>query len=123
MNFAMEKAAAGSGLPEFKSLLAGSDLKNSDYEKLVSRRIFLTKIFGLVFSVGSGLSCGTEGPLVHVSACVAHLLMKYVHEFELILDSPSVVKQIFAASVRISMDLHIMLIYIVYTITIERIDF
>lgn len=58
------KAAAGSGLPEFKYLLA-SELRRSDYEKLISLRIFIFKVFGLIFSVGGGLSVGSEGPLVH----------------------------------------------------------
>lgn len=91
-------AAAGSGLPEFKALLAKSDLKRSDYSRLVSVRILVTKIVGLIFSVGSCLSVGTEGPLVHVAACIAFFLISRIHEFEFILDSPNLAKQVFAAS-------------------------
>lgn len=91
------KQAAGSGLPEFKSILAG-EMKQSERVRLVSFRIFCAKVLGLVLATGSGLSIGTEGPLVHISACIAHLIMTHVTEFGDILDSPSLSKQIFAAS-------------------------
>jgi chloride channel 2 len=91
-------AASGSGLPEFKSLLVKAEVRASDYASLVSVNVLITKIIGLILCVGSCLSVGTEGPLVHVAACIAHLLMRHIHEFEIILDSPSIVKQIFAAS-------------------------
>ena len=57
------REAAGSGLPEFKYLLA-SEMKRGEYDRLVSRRIFLFKVIGLTLSVGGGLSVGSEGPLV-----------------------------------------------------------
>lgn len=91
------RAAAGSGLPEFKSLL-GSEMRSSEYTKLVSFRILCSKIIGLILAIGSSLSIGSEGPLVHTAACMAYILMKYVPEFGGILDSPSLTKQIFAAS-------------------------
>ena len=91
------RAAAGSGLPEFKYLL-GSEMGVVGYEKLISFRILLFKIVGLVLSVGGGLSVGSEGPLVHTAACVAFVLMKNIPEFSEILDSQSITKQIFAAS-------------------------
>ena len=91
------RAAAGSGLPEFKYLL-GSEMGVAGYEKLISLRILVFKIIGLVFSVGGGLSVGSEGPLVHTAACVAYFLMKNIPEFSEILDSQSITKQIFAAS-------------------------
>lgn len=91
------RAAAGSGLPEFKYLL-GSEMAVAGYEKLISFRILVFKIVGLVLSVGGGLSVGSEGPLVHTAACVAFVLMKNIPEFSEILDSQSITKQIFAAS-------------------------
>lgn len=94
------KQAAGSGLPEFKSLLA-SEMKETEHEKLVSLRIFCVKVVGLVLSIGSSLSIGSEGPLVHTAACIAHIWMKYVSEFADILESPSLSKQIYAASAAI----------------------
>ena len=91
------RQAAGSGLPEFKSIMAG-EMKPSERAHLVSFRIFIAKIIGLSLSSGSGLSIGTEGPLVHISACIAHLLMSNISEFVDIVDSPSLSRQIFAAS-------------------------
>jgi H+/Cl- antiporter ClcA len=91
------RQAAGSGLPEFKAILAG-EMRPSERAHLVSFRIFAAKIIGLTLSSGSGLSIGTEGPLVHISACIAHLLMINISEFVDILDSPSLSRQIFAAS-------------------------
>ena len=91
------KHAAGSGLPEFKSLIAG-EMSNNEMDKLVSKRILGAKILGLVMGIGSSLSIGSEGPLVHTAACIAYLLMKFIPEFGEIFDSSSLTKQIFAAS-------------------------
>jgi H+/Cl- antiporter ClcA len=96
------EAAAGSGLPEFKSLLA-NEMKLSETGKLVSTRILLTKMSGLIFAVGSCLSVGSEGPLVHISACMAYILMKYIPEFGDIYDSPSASKQIFATAAAVGL--------------------
>ena len=89
--------AAGSGLPELKSLLA-SELNYEESEKLVSKRALLAKIFGLVFALGSCLSVGSEGPLVHTASCVAYFLVKHVYEFQHLLQSPSMLRQVYAAS-------------------------
>lgn len=73
-------------------------MKPSERARLVSFRILINKVIGLILATGSGLSIGTEGPLVHISACIAHLLMTHISEFSDILESPSLSKQIFAAS-------------------------
>ena len=67
--------AAGSGLPEFKSLLS-SELTNNESEKLVSGHILVPKILGLICTVGCGLNVGTEGPFVFIAACISYFLMK-----------------------------------------------
>lgn len=49
--------AAGSGVPELKSILSGFFNKDA-----VSTRVLLVKSLALVLSYGSGLSVGKEGP-------------------------------------------------------------
>jgi H+/Cl- antiporter ClcA len=63
--------AAGSGIPEMKCILAGTDL--SGY---LTSWTLVGKVVGLMLSRGSGLIIGEEGPLVHITACIGTLLMK-----------------------------------------------
>jgi H+/Cl- antiporter ClcA len=93
----LSPVATGTGFPEFKFLIS-SDVNDADLERLLNWRVLLAKGLGLVLSVGSSLSAGSEGPLVHITACLAYQIMKYVGEFGVILDSPSLIKQILAAS-------------------------
>ena len=53
-------------------------MSNNEMDKLVSKRILAAKILGLVMAIGSSLSIGSEGPLIHTAACVAYLLMKFI---------------------------------------------
>eukprot|EP00730_Choanoeca_flexa_P007677 TRINITY_DN12374_c0_g2_i3.p1 TRINITY_DN12374_c0_g2~~TRINITY_DN12374_c0_g2_i3.p1 ORF type:complete len:748 (+),score=137.86 TRINITY_DN12374_c0_g2_i3:1-2244(+) len=60
--------AAGSGIPEVKTILSGFVMKGySDGWKLV------VKATGMVLAVAAGLSLGKEGPLVHVACCCGNL--------------------------------------------------
>jgi chloride channel 2 len=65
------KEAAGSGLPEMKTILSGV-IK----PVLLSLRLILAKLSGLAFSLIAGLSVGKEGPFVQVSGAIADQLMK-----------------------------------------------
>mmetsp|Transcript_64388 Transcript_64388/g.178546 ORF Transcript_64388/g.178546 Transcript_64388/m.178546 type:complete len:752 (-) Transcript_64388:149-2404(-) len=56
--------ARGSGIPEVKTILGGFIVTD-----VLSLKTLVTKIIGLGFSVGAGLSCGKEGPLVHIACC------------------------------------------------------
>ena len=65
------KHAAGSGIPEIKTILGGVVIR-----KVLGGWTLLTKCVALVLSVSSGLSVGKEGPFVHIAACVANILCK-----------------------------------------------
>lgn len=65
--------ARGSGIPEVKTILGGFTL-----DDVLSFKTLVTKIVGLGFSVGAGLSCGKEGPLVHIACCWSNCLSALV---------------------------------------------
>lgn len=67
------KDAEGSGIPELKATLASG----LSFYKYFSWRVLLAKIFGLFFSVCSGLFIGREGPFVYISAAIAYNLSKF----------------------------------------------
>ena len=64
-------SAAGSGIPEVKTILNGFVMQD-----VVSLRTLAIKIPGLMLSVAAGMSLGKEGPLVHVAVCWAQLLSR-----------------------------------------------
>lgn len=65
------REAAGSGLPEMKTILSGT-IK----PVLLSFRLIFAKIGGLALALIAGLSVGKEGPLVQVSGAIADQVMK-----------------------------------------------
>jgi len=88
--------AAGSGIPEIKTILSGvcpyfTDLKRF-YQLLLSAgfvihgylggRTLITKAVGLALSVASGLSLGKEGPLVHIASCIGNIVSRYFAKYE-----------------------------------------
>lgn len=62
----VEPLAGGSGIPEIKCVLNGIDLPN-----VLKLRTLGAKVLGIVCSVGAGLPCGKEGPMIHSGAIVA----------------------------------------------------
>jgi len=62
----VEPLAGGSGIPEIKCILNGIDLPN-----VLRLRTLGCKALGIVCSVGAGLPCGKEGPMIHSGAIVA----------------------------------------------------
>jgi len=59
----VEPAAAGSGIPDMKGYLNGTNLRGA-----LTSKALVAKAVGVVFSVGGGLCVGKEGPLVHTGS-------------------------------------------------------
>ncbi|ORX73507.1 hypothetical protein BCR32DRAFT_237654 [Anaeromyces robustus] len=70
--------AAGSGLPEVKTILSGFVIRG-----FLGLRTLITKVFGLIFAISSGLTIGSQGPLVHICCCIGNIasrcFKKYKH--------------------------------------------
>ena len=61
--------AAGSGIPEIKTILSGFVIPH-----FLDLKVLIVKAIGAVFAVASGMCLGKEGPFVHISTCVAYLV-------------------------------------------------
>lgn len=61
--------AAGSGVPEIKTVLSGVVMRG-----YLSAWAFIVKTIGLAFSVASGLNLGKEGPFVHLVSVLSNLI-------------------------------------------------
>jgi len=61
--------AAGSGIPEIKTILSGFVIP-----KFLDFKVLAVKAIGAVFAVATGMCLGKEGPFVHISTCVAYLV-------------------------------------------------
>ena len=63
--------AAGSGIPEIKTILSGFVIPG-----ILGVKVLVTKAIGAVFAVATGMCLGKEGPFVHISTCVAYQVAK-----------------------------------------------
>lgn len=63
--------AAGSGIPEIKTILSGFVIPH-----FLDFKVLATKAVGATFAVASGLCLGKEGPFVHISTCVGNLVAR-----------------------------------------------
>eukprot|EP01051_Picozoa_sp_SAG22_P006163 SAG22_NODE_394_length_11168_cov_19.933869_5_plen_353_part_00 len=70
------KKAAGSGIPEIKTILGGFVMPH-----FLSGWTLLVKSLGLMLSVGAGLSLGKEGPFVHVASCCGNLACEWFPKY------------------------------------------
>ncbi|KAI4126068.1 MAG: hypothetical protein LQ338_003956 [Usnochroma carphineum] len=61
--------AAGSGIPEIKTILSGFVIPH-----FLDMKVLVIKAIGAVFAVATGMCLGKEGPFVHISTCVAYLI-------------------------------------------------
>lgn len=68
----IEPAAGGSGIPDMKGYLNGSNMPN-----LLNFKTLVVKVVGVAFAVAGGLTIGKEGPMVHtgggLGANLSHL--------------------------------------------------
>lgn len=68
--------AAGSGIPEIKTILSGFVIPH-----YLDLKVLLVKAFGATFAVATGMCLGKEGPFVHISACVGYLVASYFPKY------------------------------------------
>ena len=61
--------AAGSGIPEIKTILSGFVIPH-----FLDFKVLAIKAIGATFAVSTGMCLGKEGPFVHISTCVAYLI-------------------------------------------------
>lgn len=62
----VEPASAGSGIPDMKGYLNGTNIKRA-----LTFNALVCKVVGVVAAVGGGLCVGKEGPLVHTGSVLA----------------------------------------------------
>ncbi|EME48738.1 hypothetical protein DOTSEDRAFT_67688 [Dothistroma septosporum NZE10] len=68
--------AAGSGIPEIKTILSGFVIPN-----FLDFKVLVVKAIGAVFAVATGMCLGKEGPFVHISTCVGWLVAKRFRKY------------------------------------------
>lgn len=68
--------AAGSGIPEIKTILSGFVIPH-----FLDFKVLVVKAVGAIFAVGTGLNLGKEGPFVHISTCVGFLVARWFPKY------------------------------------------
>ncbi|KAF2791772.1 chloride channel-like protein 3 [Melanomma pulvis-pyrius CBS 109.77] len=69
--------AAGSGIPEIKTILSGFVIPN-----FLDLKVLLVKAFGAIFAVATGMCLGKEGPFVHISTCVGYIVGNWFPKYQ-----------------------------------------
>ncbi|XP_039645964.1 chloride channel protein 2-like isoform X3 [Perca fluviatilis] len=85
--------AAGSGIPEMKTILRGVVMK-----EYLTLKAFVAKIIGLTAALGSGMPLGKEGPFVHLGGLCAAVLMRFMSLFGEIYENESRYIEMLAAA-------------------------
>ena len=70
--------AAGSGIPELKSVLGGFVMRS-----YTSIQTLVVKVFGLSLAVSSGLNLGKEGPMAHIGAATVEVFARVFPKYGL----------------------------------------
>ncbi|KAL8729891.1 MAG: hypothetical protein Q9166_004448 [cf. Caloplaca sp. 2 TL-2023] len=69
--------AAGSGIPEIKTILSGFVIPH-----FLDLKVLVIKAIGAVFAVATGMCLGKEGPFVHIATCMAYLVGKLFPKYK-----------------------------------------
>lgn len=69
--------AAGSGIPEIKTILSGFVIP-----RFLDFKVLVVKAVGSVFAVATGMCLGKEGPFVHISTCIGYLVSKNFPKYQ-----------------------------------------
>jgi H+/Cl- antiporter ClcA len=100
----ISREASGAGMPNVKYLLAASSLaKMKELKNQFTFKVLFVKVFGNILAAGSSLVAGNVGPFVHISACIASVLMRHVPYFQAIRKSEAISKQIYGASAAVGL--------------------
>jgi chloride channel 2 len=89
----LSRNAAGSGIPEMKSILSGVLVS-----RYLSSTTFIAKLIGLICARNAGLYIGQEGPYVHLASCYANQLLKRVPWFSRMNANEGVRQQLLGAA-------------------------
>eukprot|EP00929_Paragymnodinium_shiwhaense_P030646 TRINITY_DN17329_c0_g2_i1.p1 TRINITY_DN17329_c0_g2~~TRINITY_DN17329_c0_g2_i1.p1 ORF type:complete len:762 (-),score=183.28 TRINITY_DN17329_c0_g2_i1:358-2643(-) len=76
LTWAFAPMSRGSGIPEVKTILGGFT-----FPEALAGNTLVIKIIGLAMSVGAGLACGKEGPLVHIACCWSNFYAKFFKRY------------------------------------------
>lgn len=68
--------AAGSGIPEIKTILSGFVIPG-----FLTFKVLAVKAIGAVFAVATGMCLGKEGPFVHISTCVGYIVAEWFPKY------------------------------------------
>ena len=68
--------AAGSGIPEIKTILSGFVIPG-----FLDLKVLVVKAAGAVFAVSTGMCLGKEGPFVHISTCVGYIVASFFPKY------------------------------------------
>ncbi|KAG6011617.1 hypothetical protein E4U43_008214 [Claviceps pusilla] len=69
--------AAGSGIPEIKTILSGFAIPD-----FLSFKVLVVKAVGATFAVATGMCLGKEGPFIHISTCVGYLVARAMSKYD-----------------------------------------
>ncbi|KAH7403352.1 chloride channel-like protein 3 [Cadophora sp. MPI-SDFR-AT-0126] len=69
--------AAGSGIPEIKTILSGFVIPH-----FLDFKVLFVKAVGATFAVSTGMCLGKEGPFVHISTCVGYLVASLFPKYQ-----------------------------------------